>query len=196
LSTLYGSGGENGQRITMVARFEERKGHRHVLLALKNLITEHPEYVNLKLLLFGDGPLLQTIKNLALAVGIEENVVFLGHRNDRISYVVSSLFLVNPSLGYESLPYSILEAMSVGVPAIGTNVGGIPEEIENGVTGIIVPAADIGALSRAMFILLSNNEKRIKMGTAAKERFKELFTADRMVESYMSLYESSIESIK
>lgn len=174
--------------ISMVARFEERKAHKYVILALKKLIERHPEYINCKLLFIGDGPLLSQVKNLVLMEGIENNVVFLGYKNDYINYVASSLFLLNPSLGFEDMPYVILEAMSMGIPVIGTDVSGIPEEIENNTTGIIIPPGDIEALYRAMVILLSDKKLRLKMGEASKKRYLSMFTQEKMVESYMKLY--------
>ncbi len=183
-----GGARSNSHYISMAARFEERKAHEYVLRAFKDLITGYPEYADLKLLLLGEGPLLPKIKKLASAEGIGENIEFLGHRNDCVNYIASSLFLLNPSLEYEGLPYSILEAMSMGVPVIATDVGGITEEIEAGVTGMIVPAADIQALAQAMFILLSDSQKRLNMGAASKKRFSELFTLDRMLKNYTGLY--------
>lgn len=174
--------------ISMVGRFEERKGHRYAILAFKKLLSEHREYKDLKFLLMGEGPLLIKMKNLVAAEKIQGNVEFLGHVNKCIEYVASSLFLINPSLNYESLPYSILEAMSVGTPVIGTAVAGIPEEIKDGITGIIVPPADIPSIYKAMFALLSDSEKRISMGIEAKQRFLNLFTLDRMIKDYMRLY--------
>ena len=181
-----------GKRISMVARFDERKGHRVVLRALKKLIVDHPEHNDIRIVFLGDGPLLLRMKGLAAREGLERNAAFLGHRSDRLNHIASSIFLINPSLGYESLPYSIIESMSLGIPAIATDVGGMPEEIEDGLTGIIVPAGDVDALAQAMFILLSDENKRYMMGAAAKRRFSRLFTLDAMVRNYAALYDRVI----
>lgn len=172
----------------MVARFEERKGHNIAILAFKKLILENPQFINYQLFLIGGGHLLEKVKEFSVSQRLDKNVVFLGQRNDYLDFVVSSLFLINPSLEGEDLPYIILEAMAQGVPVIGTDVAGIPEEIENGKTGIIVPPKNPEALNQAMLNLLSDSKKRIEMGIAAKMRFEQLFTLDRMVKNYTALY--------
>lgn len=152
----------SGRYISMVGRLEERKGHKYAILAFKELISKHPEYQDIKLLFIGDGPLLPELKNCIYQEKLDDKVIFLGYRTDCIDYIASSLFLINPSLGGESLPYSIMEAMSVGIPVIGTDVAGIPEEIYDGITGILIPPGDIKALSEAMLILLTDNKKRLR----------------------------------
>lgn len=181
---------ERGKRISMVANFEGRKGHKHVVLAVKKLISEHPEHSDLKVEMIGDGSTLKEIRMLIAEERLEKNIELLGRRSDYADFVASSLFLLNPSTGYEDLPYIILEAMALGVPVIGTDVGGIPEEIENNVTGIVVPPGDIEALSKAIFMLLTDQEMRKRMGDAAKRRFQSLFAIDKMTDNYLKLYDS------
>ncbi len=183
-----------GKYISMVARFEDRKGHRYAVEAFKGVINGNPAYADIKLVLIGDGPVLADIKQLVASERLDNNVLFMGHRDDYIDYVASSLFLINPSIGYEDLPYIILEAMSLGVPVIGTDIAGIPEEIENGITGIIVPPKDAGAIKTAMVSLLSDHNMRVKMGKASRERFDKLFTLDKMINRYLALYDSMGQS--
>lgn len=181
---------ERGKRISMVANFEARKGYKHAVLAVKNLISEHPEHSDLKVDMIGDGPALKEMKILIAKEKLENNMDLLGRRSDYADFVASSLFLLNPSTGYEDLPYIILEAMALGIPVIGTDVGGIPEEIENNVTGIIVPPGDVEALSKAIFMLLTDQGMRKRMGDAAKRRFQSLFTIDKMTDNYLKLYDN------
>ena len=86
--------------------------------------------------------------------------------------------------------------MSLGIPAIGTDVGGIPEEIENGITGIIVPPKDVDSLVNAMLLLLSDEKIRLKMGKNAKKRFEDLFTIEKMTEKYIKLYFEAASNFK
>ena len=181
-----------GKYISMVARFEDRKGHKYAVEAFKKVIEGNPSFADIKLVLIGDGPMLSDIKQLVASERLENNVRFMGHRNDYIDYVVSSLFLINPSIGYEDLPYIILEAMALGVPVIGTDIAGIPEEIEDGVTGIVVPPKDAEALGQAISKMLSDSEGRMRMGRAAQERFRKLFTLNKMIDSYLTLYDKGI----
>ena len=183
------SGGLGKNYIVMVARFEERKGHKYVIRAMRHLISEHPEYKDIKLILIGDGPLLDDVKTLVLQNTLKDNVFFFGHRTDYIDFIASSLFLLNPSLGSEDLPYVILEAMSLGIPIIGTDVCGIPEEIENEISGIVIPPRDAAALARSMYDLLADKNKRMRLGIEAKKRFLSIFTIDKMIKDYVSLYD-------
>lgn len=185
----------NNRQISMVARLEKRKGHKNAVAAFKKIITEHPEYADIKLVFVGDGPLFGEIASMIREEGLEKNIKMLGHRNDYIDYVASSLFLLNPSLSNEDLPYIILEAMSLGIPVIGTNVGGIPEEIEDGISGIVIPPKESEKLADAMLELLSSAERRTMMGIAARERFNELFMVDKMVNKYISLYKEMVDYV-
>ena len=178
--------------VCMVARFEERKGHRYVISAWSELLLKYPAYKNIKLVLIGDGPLLGEIKKIVLKNGLKDNILFLGQRDDYMKYVRSCLFLLNPSLGYEDLPYIILEAISLGIPVIGSNVAGIPEEIENEKTGLIVPLGDSNALQRAILKLLSDDNIRKNMGIEARKKFQQSFTLDKMIGNYISIYNSLI----
>jgi glycosyltransferase involved in cell wall biosynthesis len=178
----------DGNYISMVARFEERKGHRIAIYAMKKLLKNYPEYAKLKLLFIGEGPLMKELNSLVASEGLAQNILFMGQRSDCLEYIGRSIFLIHPSVAYESLPYSIIEAMSMGIPSIGTNIAGIPEEIENNITGILIPAGDMESLVQAMRDLLSDYQKRIKMGIAAKKKYHELFWVNEMVKNYMKIY--------
>lgn len=178
--------------IIMVTRFEERKGHVYLFEAFKRLLA-NGNNVGLKLYLIGDGPLLEQMKAKAAALGIADNIVFWGHRDDYLGLVKKSLFLVNPSTGWEDFPLIILEAMSVGIPVIGSNVCGIPEQIENGISGLLVEPRDAAGLYAVMRSLLDDPGKRAKIGQAAKKRFDDNFTVDIMINNYLRLYEELLK---
>lgn len=182
--------GRKDDFVLMIARFEERKGHPYLITAFKQLLSDYPQYAGIKLVLIGDGPTLPSIKRIVANEKLEEQVVFLGYRKDYSNYLANCLFLLNPSLGSEDLPYIILEAMSFGVPVIGTNVAGIPEEIEDGISGIVISPGDTGKLKLAIHTLLLDPALRGKMGEAAKQRFYENFTLEKMVDNYNNLYGS------
>jgi glycogen(starch) synthase len=96
---------------------------------------------------------------------------------------------VLPSL-WENFPYALLEAMSCGVPVIGTRTGGVPELIEDGVSGLIVPPADPTALTEALCRLLQNSGLRQRMGHAARQRVEERFSVEAIVPRMLDLYRS------
>ena len=91
---------------------------------------------------------------------------------------------------YETFGISVIEAMAFGIPVVATNVGGLPEVVENGVTGILVPPGDIQALADAIVYLLSNSQLRLQMGEAGKSRVLSEFTVDLVSEMTMDKYKS------
>ncbi len=96
---------------------------------------------------------------------------------------------VLPSV-WENFPYALLEAMACGVPAVGTRTGGLPELIEDGVSGLIVPPADSTALTAALCRLLQDSELREQMGRASRQRVKEHFSVEAVVPRMLDLYRS------
>jgi glycosyltransferase involved in cell wall biosynthesis len=95
--------------------------------------------------------------------------------------------MVQPSLK-EGFPLSVLEGMADGVPIVASQVGGVPEVVVSGETGILVPPADASALAEAMRTLLENAALRCKLGTTAANMVRECFSAQRMAEEIAALY--------
>ncbi len=190
--SLYEKQKVSNRLITMVALLEPRKGHRYVLSAFKKTIQNRPELKDLKLVLIGDGPDADELKKLSEDLGIQEQVDFLGYQSDYLKHVANSWFLLNPSTEREDLPLIIIEALSVGIPVIGSNVAGIPEEIEDGVNGLIVPPADADAISDAMVHLLTDEATRMNMAKEARRIFNEKFTKEVMIEQYKEIYRDFI----
>jgi glycosyltransferase involved in cell wall biosynthesis len=140
--------------------------------------------------LIGDGPLRQELENLVSAEGLQNTIFFLGTRNDipRLLSVLDIFVLCSLS---EGLPLTILEAMAAGKSIVATDVGGIPEVIDDGIDGIIIPSDDSEALADSISDLLRDGQKRHDMGVKARMKFKEKFTVRAMVESYEELYDSA-----
>jgi glycosyltransferase involved in cell wall biosynthesis len=101
-------------------------------------------------------------------------------------YLASADVFVMPSL-WEGLPIALLEAMSAGLPVIATKVEGVEEVIVEGEHGLLVPIENTDALADAILQLLADPQLRRNMGTAAKEKVLDLYTADRMCEQYLAL---------
>jgi len=174
-----------GPRIVCVASLREKKGHRHLLDALSRL---RPRYPDLRLLLAGEGPLREPLERMAGSMGLAGAVEFLGHRPDVASVLASADIFVMSSLE-EGMPNALLEAMSAGLPPVVTRVGGNEEVVGEGEAGLLVPAADPAALASALDSLLGDEERRRRMGSAARRRFEQNFTIDRMIAAYQSLYD-------
>ena len=96
-------------------------------------------------------------------------------------------FFVLPSLD-EGLGRSMVEAMAAGKPVVASRVGGIPEAVEDGKTGILVPPGDARALASALTVMMDNPEKALEMGRRGRERAEKLFDEERMVDSICALY--------
>ena len=139
------------------------------------------------LLIAGDGPLRAALEARAAAFGVADGVRFLGARED-VADLIEACDLFVLSSEREGLPVTLLEAMRGGRAAVVTRIGGMPEAVEDGVTGRIVPAADAGALGVALTALLGDPAAREAMGRAAATRWQAAFTAGRMVAATEALY--------
>lgn len=127
-------------------------------------------------------------------VGKLPHVHFLGYRADATSLMGACDMMLMPSIEREGLPKAVLEAMAQGVPPIVTNVGGLPELVEDGVSGLIVPPKDAGALGTAIRQLALNPIQRRQMGEAAAARIQGPFHISHTIEKTRSLYESIAHS--
>src|SRR5204862_6999785 len=149
-------------RFLQAGRLIEKKGLPVTLRAFSSLLKQHP---NATLTLAGEGPLLPELQNLARELNIEERVSFSGFVSQdelREIYYRSHIFLHPSQTGrdgnQEGIPNAILEAMATGLPVFATEHGGIPEAIENGVSGLLVPERDDEALARALLNAVQNRD--------------------------------------
>jgi glycosyltransferase involved in cell wall biosynthesis len=174
-------------RLIMVARFNEQKDQATLLKAIAQIpdFSGHVDFV-------GSGPSLEACKELANRLGICQHVSFLGDRRDVPDLLAQAQVFVLAT-HYEGLPISILEAMRNGLPVIGSSVNGIPEEVNHGVTGLVVPPRDPSALADAIRSVGASPELRRSMGEAARQRFAREFTVDRMVKETETIYTELLE---
>jgi glycosyltransferase involved in cell wall biosynthesis len=159
------------------------KGHAYLLAAFAAALGALPNCV---LVLAGDGPRRTDLEQQAHRLGIADRVWFLGHRTD-IQRVVQAYDVVALASVTESLPFSLLEGMAYERPALATAVGGVPELVEDGVNGRLVPPRDVDALSEALIDLLGDMERLERMGKAARRRVQSEFNAGRMVRETMDM---------
>ena len=180
-SHLWGPG---RPRIAVVANFFPVKGHRFFVQALPEVLRSYP---TARFVLAGDGENRTEIAELADRLGVAARVTFTGEISDTLDLMRASDLVVLPSLS-EGLPIVLIEAMALARPVAATTVGGIPELVEDGVTGRLVPPGDSGALARAMLDLLGNPSLAQRLGEAARTVVRERFSADRMVRRTEDLY--------
>jgi glycosyltransferase involved in cell wall biosynthesis len=140
-----------------------------------------------RLLLAGGGDMEDELKRQVLDLGLRRAVTFLGTRDDAPLLLQAFDVLALPSL-WEGLPMVVLEAMAAGCPVVASAVGGLPDVIEDRVSGRLVPPADPAALAFALADLLSSDEERSALAVAARARFDAHYSARFMVHSYEKLY--------
>ncbi len=181
--------GEGDVAAIAVSALAPGKGHGDLLRAMAVAVEEAP---GLKLWLAGEGPLLARLQAEARALGLEPSVQFLGFRTDIQALLHAADFFCLATQS-EGLGSSILEAMSAGLPVVATRVGGIPEIVEEGGTGVLVPASDPAALAGAMARMAGDRGLRETMGARARERAS-LFSAERTAEMTDRVYRAALEA--
>jgi glycosyltransferase involved in cell wall biosynthesis len=174
--------------VILFSRLNRMKGIEYFLESAVAVLKQFPD---IKFVIAGDGANRPELEAYAAKLGIASNVLFTGFRTDLPDLLREADISVLPSLS-EGLSNSLLEAMSAGVPVIATNVGGNPEIVEDGVSGILVPVRDSAALAEAMVRMFANPELRKAMGAAGRKRIATTFSMERSLESVERLYEKLI----
>jgi len=170
--------------VVNVSALSEVKDHATLLRAFKILKNKYPAAY---LLLVGDGPLRLDLHKLALALEISDDVVFMGERHDIAAILDKSDIFVLSSRN-EGHPISLLEAMGMGVVPVATDVGGIPELIENTVNGLTVPPGEPSMLADAIRIALENDELYEQWSVKSRELVLNHYTAKVMAKRHEELY--------
>jgi len=173
----------------IIARLIPQKGHTYLLTAFAKVIEALPEA---RLLVVGDGYLRGDLERQARELRITRRVTFTGWRDDIPRIMADLNLLILPSL-WEGFGLVLLEAMMMGKPVVASRVSAIPEIVEDGVTGLLVPPRDPEALAEAIIALLQDRERAEAMGQAGRERVERYFTVERMVQQTKALYEELIE---
>ncbi len=167
-----------------VARLSWEKDHETLFRAFSRLLPEHPD---VRLLVVGDGPLRRSLEERVRDLALGDAVQFLGTRRD-VPDVLAALNVFVLASREEGLPVALLEAMAAGLPVVATSVGGIPDVVVDGETGLLVPPGDPARLSEAIFRLMNNGEEARAMGREASKRVAERFDVSRMVRAYEDVY--------
>ncbi len=161
-----------------VAALTGHKDHATLVAAMALLRDRVPEA---RLVIAGEGELRPALEAQARELGLGDRVVLAGFRHDLDRLLPAfSVFCLSSRL--EGLGTSLLDAMAFGLPVVATAAGGIPEVVEDGVTGRLVPPRDPAALADALAVALGDEERRRAWGAAGRRRFAERFTVGHMVE--------------
>jgi glycosyltransferase involved in cell wall biosynthesis len=171
--------------VAVVAQLIERKGHQRFLAVLPELVRAEPR---MRVLCFGRGPLEQRLTREIADRGLTQVVTLAGFRSDLPQLLPGFDLVVHPA-EREGLGLALLEAAAAGVPVVACAAGGVPDVVEHGVTGALVPVGDAAALREAVGRLLAAPDERARLGAAARARAERRFGVAGMVAAYLSLYE-------
>ncbi len=160
---------------------------KNLPLFLEALALAKSSFPLLKGLIIGDGPEREKLLMKAKALGLERDCVFTGFREDGARLVQAADVFVLPSLS-EGTSLALLEAMAAGLPVVATAVGGNPEIIEDGKSGLLVPSNHLPSLAAALLLLAEDGNLRQAMGQQARRRFLSRFTFDTMLDTYRAFY--------
>ena len=166
-------------------RFSREKGQRYLIEAAAVAIKQNPK---LRFVLFGDGPDLEHEREHLRSLRLEGKVICPGFERNLVGCLKDADILVNPSLS-EGLPNIVLEAMAVRTAAVATAVGGVPEIIDDGKTGLLVPARDADALAKAILRAADNSEMRAGLTEQALSLIKAEYSFERQFEKLAQLYD-------
>jgi glycosyltransferase involved in cell wall biosynthesis len=143
-------------------------------------------------LVVGEGELRGILEELAHSLGIAHSIRFTGFRND-ISRLIGAMDLLVLPTKNEGFPWVLAEAMSLGKPVVATRVGGIPELVQDGHTGLLVPPGDGAALGTAIAEILGQPGRARQMGLAGRRRVRERFGVEKMLDRLEELFSQVIE---
>jgi glycosyltransferase involved in cell wall biosynthesis len=174
--------------ITTVAVLRELKGIQYMLHAMVGLLEKIP---NLYYVIVGDGEHREFLENLSKSLDITDHVVFMGRRTDIPKILAASDLFVYPTLK-DALPTALLEAMATGVPIVASEVDGVPEILENNVTGLLVPQANPTLLVEACLRLLWDHELASRLSAAAYQTIQERFDIRRQALCILSIYKKLV----
>lgn len=180
--------------IGTVAHLFPRKGYEFLISAMVEVRRAVPD---VRWLVIGKGDPHYTAKltDLIAKNGLEGLTRFLGYQTDIFPFLHAMDCVVLPSI-MEGFGFVLVEAMAVGKPVIASRVGGIPEIVEDGVTGILVDPRDSRSLAKQIVLLLQDPQRRLTMGRAGKRRVQEHFTRKRMNEQLCEVYGELLEGAK
>ena len=171
--------------IGIIAVFDECKGHSYLFQAVKQLVLEGNN--NFVCLVAGDGRIALELKKYCRQENLTEFIRFLGYRDDIPALLRTLDIVVVPSLK-ESFGIVPLEAMAMKVTVIATRVGGLPEVVDDGATGILVPPEDAASLSAAIKYLIENPGIRKQMGEKGRDRVERQFTVEKNITNIEAVY--------
>ncbi len=171
--------------VGIAAALRSWKGHLHIVRAMAEVVRHFPDA---RLLIAGEGDLRKGITELIAELGLQDSVILAGHREDIPDIIAAFDVSVMASYASEGIPQFALQSMAAGKPVVGTDTGGIPEVVKDGINGCIVPPRNPEALAGAILKLLSEPGKAREMGMAGRRMAIEGHTKEKMLDDTEALY--------
>jgi glycosyltransferase involved in cell wall biosynthesis len=180
--------------ILSVGRLSYEKGHADLIRAATSLagMAGVPAF---RVVIVGDGPEREALVKLAAELRVAERITFAGFQRNTKSYYSLATIVAVPSHS-EGSPNVVLEAMAAGLPIAANRVGGVPEILEEGVTGLMLEPRNPEAMARALSRLLSDGTLRSRLGAAAKARAESAHTPDAYRRALVEFYQETLRSVK
>ncbi len=182
----------DAQVVGIVARLEPEKGHPTLLDAWPLVLRRVP---SARLLVVGEGSRRPALEEQAAALGIADRVIFTGRRDDVPAVTAALDIAVLPSYR-EAQGLTILEAMALARPVVASAVGGIPETVEDGRTGLLVPPHDAEALAAAIVRLLTDHAYADALAKAGHDLVHDRFCVERMVSAIEDIYDEGVRAVR
>ncbi|MCL1886851.1 MAG: glycosyltransferase [Betaproteobacteria bacterium] len=175
---------ENALVIGIVAQLIPRKGHHYLIDAIEILSKDYPQ---IRVICFGQGPLLSPLKTIVQQKKLENVIQFAGFRTDLPKWLGGLDILAHPA-DMEGLGVSLLQASAAAVPIVTTRAGGLPEAVQDGVTGILIDPGDAVSLTAALRRLIEDTSLRHKLGAAGRKRIMSAFSVEAMAKGNLDVY--------
>ena len=181
-------------RVALIGRISPWKG-QHIFIRAAALVRQTfpgAQFYIVGSALFGEAEYEREVRALAQSYDIPDLVTFTGFRKDILNVIADMDLIVHASTIGEPFGQVIIEGMAAGKPVIATNGGGVPEIVENGKTGILVPMGDIAAMAEAISRMLADPDLAAEMGARGRQRVQDCFTIDHTARKIESIYLSQL----
>ncbi|MBI5050083.1 MAG: glycosyltransferase family 4 protein [Nitrospirae bacterium] len=173
-----------------VAILRHWKGHRYLLDAVPKVISVFP---SAKFLIVGDGPQWNNLHQQIHDLGIKRHVIMTGFRNDVPEITAALDIFILPSVASEATSQVIPQALAMGKPVIAANAGGLPEIIEDGITGLLIPPKDSAAITNAIVRMAKDREEAREMAVRGRDKILKDYTFQKMIERTATVYNYVLE---
>ncbi|RMH03789.1 MAG: glycosyltransferase family 1 protein [Nitrospirae bacterium] len=173
-----------------VSFLRDYKGLNILIAAAQQVVAVYP---HVKFWIIGEGPERSQLEQMITEFGLQHHVVLCGFQTEIPRWLSRVDVFVMPSTGAEGIPQALTQALAMERPVVASSVGGIPEVVEHGITGLLVPPNDPDSLAKALLLLLRDSVLRKTLGRAGRQRVVEELSMTRMLEKTEELYYRLLE---